>query len=135
MTLGTSREASALGQDVWLPRGFVWCSSGCCIVLEDQFSKVFRKGWWSLPRVLEEWGRSRRNTELAKCVSQSWQRYSADTRAAMTESRMALPVQRGFRNGDVTVGLAEQGSWTLSWLWWACSLALGTARCFKQEQL
>ena len=95
--------------------------------------KSFQGSQWSLPCILEERGSGRWKTKRAKCISQSWQQYSANTRTAMMESQIALPVQPGFRNFGVMVSLAKKGSWPLSWLLWPCSLVFGIFRCFKQR--
>lgn len=54
--------------------------------------KSLRGSRRSLPCILEEGGSGRWKTKLAKCISQCWQQYSANTRTAMMESQIALPV-------------------------------------------
>lgn len=89
----------------------------------------------SLPCILEEPGSGRRKTKLAKCISQSWQQYSANAGTAVVGSQIDLPVQPGFRNFGMKLSLAQKGSWPRSWLLWPCGLVFGILRCFKQEKL
>lgn len=106
-------------------------SSGCCGVVQGP-QRSFQSSQRSLPCVLEgvrEWQMEK--TKLAKCISQSWQQYSANRGTTMVESQIALPVQPGFRNFGVVVSLERapvpsDGSY---------GLAFGIFRCFKQEEL
>lgn len=102
-------------------------SSGCCSVVQGQSTKIFPKQpevSALCPGGVREWQMEK--TKLAKCVSQSWQQYSANRGTTMMESQIALPVQPGFRNFGVVVRLERApvpsaGSY---------GLAFGIFRCF-----
>lgn len=107
-------------------------SSGCCGVVQGQSTKIFPKQpavSALCPGGVREWQMEK--TKLAKCISQSWQQYSANRGTTMVESQIALPVQPGFRNFGVVVSLERApvpsaGSY---------GFAFGIFRCFKQEEL
>lgn len=112
--------------------GILTDSSGCCSGVQDQSTKIFPKQpevSALCPGGVRE-GQMEK-TNLAKCISQSWQPYSANSGATMMDSQIALPLQPGFRNFGVVVRL-ERAPVPSSG---SHGLAFGIFRCFKQEEL
>lgn len=102
-------------------------SSGCCSVVQGQSTKIFPKQpevSALCPGGVREWQIEK--TKLAKCISQSWQQYSANRGTTMMESQIALPVLPGFRNFGV-VGRLERAPVPSAGF---SGLAFGTFRCF-----